>query len=92
MTRHPLSRPLSLAALVAVGWLGALASPAFAKVCPDEPLVLPPTPAAAAVAPEPTSLAPYILIAVVAVLVTLGATLAVQALVRHGHVATPTHA
>ncbi len=83
MSVRATTRPLVLAVLVVAAWLVAAATSATAKVPPEGPAyqvpaqVMPPAPAA-----EGLPVLQYVLVAAVACLVTLAATLAVQALLR----------
>jgi hypothetical protein len=82
MTFRTTTRILTMATILAVAWITALAASASAKVGP-EPAYLPPAPAPAVT--EATSMTPYLVTACVAALIAIVATLAVQAIMRHAH-------
>ena len=88
MSLRTAPRTIALTVLVAASWLVVTASTAFARV-PPEPAVLPPATAAADL--QQTSVTPYLLIAVIAALVPVVATLVIQA-IRRGQVGAPSHA
>lgn len=83
MSVRTATRPLVLAVLLVAGYLIASAASASAMVAPEPQNYPPPSQVlAAAAAPEGTPVLQYVLVAAVACLVTLAATLVVQAMLR----------
>ncbi len=83
MSARTATRPLVLALLVAAAWLVAAAASASAMVAPDPPAYQVPAQVLATAPPATgTPLLQYALVATVACLVTLAATLVVQATLR----------
>ncbi|MEO7061071.1 MAG: hypothetical protein ABI083_15215 [Lapillicoccus sp.] len=84
MSTRTATRPLVLAVLIAAAWFIAAATSASAMVAPEPPAYqVPAEVLAPAAAAEGLPLLQYVFVAVVACLVTLAATLAVQAMLRH---------
>ncbi len=84
MSTRTATRPLVLAVLATAAWLVAAAASASARVAPEPPAYqVPAQVLATAPASEGLPLLQYVLVAAVACLVTLAATLAVQATLRH---------
>ncbi len=83
MSVRTATRPLVLALLVAAAWLAAAAASASAMVAPEPPAYqVPAEVLAPAAAAEGLPLLQYALVAAVACLVTLAATLAAQFVLR----------
>lgn len=83
MSVRTATRPLVLAILLVAGYLVASAGSASAMVEPQPQDYLPPPQVlAVTAAPAGTAVLQYVLVAAVACLVTLAATLAVQAMLR----------
>ncbi len=87
MSVRTVTRPLVLAVLLVAGYLVASAAYASAQVDPQPQDYLPPPSQvlATTAAPEGTPVLQYVLVAVVTCLVTLAATLVVQAMLRRPH-------
>ena len=85
MSHHTWTRPILIAFILATSWLVAGGSTAHAAVAPDPEGPGLVTRTLPALPVEGTPLWQYALIAGLACLVTLVATLAVQAIRHHGH-------
>lgn len=83
MSVRTATRPLVVAVLIVAGYLVSSAASASARVAPDpQGHLSPPQVLAVAAASPSTPVLQYVLVATVACLVTLAATLAVQAILR----------
>jgi hypothetical protein len=82
MTTRTLARTVVLAITISTGWVIGLAASASARVAPEPIYILQPTTSPA----EDSSVLPYLLVAAIAALATLAATLTVQLIVRRTRV------